>query len=93
MANLHTGARELACPATRTRDPLFLPLGPRSAVEARAAALIEEELNRTVEETQITRLSAEDQAKFAELLLNPPALAPSMQRARDAHSRLVTESI
>ncbi len=51
-----------------------------------------ESANRTIEETHIVRLAAQDQAQFAELLLNPPALSPAMKRAREAHARLVTES-
>lgn len=48
--------------------------------------------NRTIEETHIVRLAAQDQAQFAELLLNPPELSPAMKRAAEAHARLVTES-
>ena len=43
---------------------------------------------RTIEETQLIRLSVEDQRRFVDLLLNPPPLAPAMERARDAHKRL-----
>jgi uncharacterized protein (DUF1778 family) len=46
---------------------------------------------RTIEETHIIRLAAEDQRRFAEALLNPPPLAPAMERARDAHARLIVE--
>ena len=51
-----------------------------------------ESANRTIAETHVVRLAAEDQAQFAELLLNPPALPAAMERAREAHARLVTES-
>ena len=51
-----------------------------------------ESANRTIEETHIVRLAAQDQAQFAELLLNPPELSPAMKRAAEAHARLVTES-
>ena len=46
---------------------------------------------RTIEETHIIRLAAEDQRRFAEALLNPPPLAPAMERAHDAHARLIVE--
>ena len=46
---------------------------------------------RTIEETHIIRLAAEDQRRFAEALFNPPPLAPAMERARDAHARLIVE--
>ena len=44
--------------------------------------------HRVIEETQIFRLSVEDQARFVDLLLNPPAPAPAMLRAAEAHKRL-----
>jgi len=42
-------------------------------------------------EPDIIRLAAEDQRRFAEALLDPPPLAPAMQRARDAHARLIRD--
>ncbi len=44
---------------------------------------------RTIEESSIVRLSVADQRRFAELLLEPKALAPAMKRARQAHARLI----
>jgi uncharacterized protein (DUF1778 family) len=44
--------------------------------------------NRTIEETQIIRLSVEDQRRFVDLLLNPPPPAPALLRAAKAHDRL-----
>jgi uncharacterized protein (DUF1778 family) len=44
---------------------------------------------RTIEEAEIIRLSIEDQRRFAEALINPPALTPAMERAIDRHRRLV----
>lgn len=38
------------------------------------------------------RLSKEDQARFAELLLNPPELSPAMIEAKEAHEQLIRES-
>lgn len=43
---------------------------------------------RAIEEAQIIRLSAEDQRRFVELLLNPSPPAPAMERAREAHKQL-----
>ncbi|MSP02097.1 MAG: DUF1778 domain-containing protein [Acetobacteraceae bacterium] len=47
---------------------------------------------RTIEDVQIIRLSIEDQRRFVDLLLNPPALAPAMERARAAHERLTRDA-
>jgi len=47
---------------------------------------------RTIEDAQIIRLSADDQQRFVELLLNPPALAPALRRAKKAHARLIVSS-
>lgn len=52
-----------------------------------AAAL--KDAHRTIEEAQIIRLSVEDQQRFAELLLDPPPLAPAMKRALQSRRRLV----
>ena len=52
-----------------------------------AAAL--EDARRTIEEAQIVRLSVEDQKRFAELLIDPPPLAPAMKRALKARLRLI----
>jgi uncharacterized protein (DUF1778 family) len=37
-------------------------------------------------------MSVEDQQRFVELLLKPPALAPAMKRAKKAHARLIASS-
>ena len=55
-------------------------------------AAAQEAAHRTIEETQIIRLSIEDQERFVELLINPPALSPAMKRAKSAHSRLIRKS-
>lgn len=47
---------------------------------------------RTIEETQLIRLSVDDQRRFAELLLNPPEANAAMTRAQKAHARLIRES-
>ncbi len=52
-----------------------------------AAAL--KDAHQTIEDAQIIRLSVKDQQRFAELLLNPPPLAPAMKRAQKARQRLI----
>jgi len=53
-------------------------------------AAAEEAAHRTIEETQIIRLSVEDQRAFAEAILNPPPLAPAMERAIERYRRETT---
>ncbi len=55
-------------------------------------AAAQEAANKTIEETHNIRLSIEDQRRFVELLLNPPALSPAMKRAKAAHARLIRGS-
>jgi uncharacterized protein (DUF1778 family) len=55
-----------------------------------AAAL--KDAHQTIEDAQIIRLSVDDQQRFAELLLNPPPLAPAMQRALKARKRLIADT-
>ncbi len=52
-----------------------------------AAAL--KDAQRTIEDAQIIRLAVDDQQRFADLLLNPPPLAPAMKRALKAQKRLI----
>ena len=52
-----------------------------------AAAL--KDAHQTIEDAQIIRLSVDDQHRFADRLLNPPPLAPAMQRALSARKRLI----
>ena len=47
---------------------------------------------KTIEATQFIKLSVDDQYAFVEALLNPPPLSPAMERAREAHARLVEAS-
>ena len=51
-------------------------------------AAAQEAAHRTIEETHLIRLSADDQQRFVDMLLNPPPLAPAMQRALEAHALL-----
>ena len=55
-------------------------------------AAAEDAARRMIEETNLIRLSVDDQRRFAELLLDSPALSPAMERAREAHSRLIRKS-
>jgi len=55
-----------------------------------AAAL--KDAHQTIEDAQIIRLSVDHQQRFAELLLNPPPLAPAMQRALTARQRLIADA-
>jgi uncharacterized protein (DUF1778 family) len=55
-------------------------------------AAAQEVAQRTIDEAQVIRLSAEDQERFVKLLLKPPVLAPALKRAKKAHTRLVASS-
>jgi len=55
-------------------------------------AAAQEAANRTIEETQIIRLSVEDQRAFAEAILNPPEATPALRRAFRRHRELIKES-
>ena len=52
-----------------------------------AAAL--KDAHQTIEDAQIIRLSVKDQQRFAQMLLKPPPLAPTMKRALKARQRLI----
>jgi uncharacterized protein (DUF1778 family) len=47
-----------------------------------------EAAERAIQDAEILRLSAEDQRRFAEALIDPPRLAPAMKRAVIRHRRL-----
>lgn len=53
------------------------------------ATAAQEVAHRAIEETQIIRLSVEDQRRFVDAILNPPPLTPAMERAIERHRRLV----
>lgn len=44
---------------------------------------------RTIEETGIIRIAAEDQRRFVDLLLNPAPPSPALVRAKEAHDQLI----
>ncbi len=48
--------------------------------------------HRMLEETTLIQLSVEDQQRFVDLLLDPPPLAPALERARHAHANLIQDS-
>ncbi len=52
-------------------------------------AAAKEAAHRTIEETHLIRLSVEEQLRFVELLIDPPAAAPALERAGEAHARLI----
>jgi len=47
---------------------------------------------QTIEETHIVRLSADDQCRFVEALINPSPPVPAMTRAHAHHERLIDDS-
>jgi len=51
-------------------------------------AAAQEAARRAIEETSIIRLSAEDQRRFVDALLNPPAPTAALLRGQEAHARL-----
>lgn len=55
-------------------------------------AAAQDAAQRTIEETQVIRLSVADQRALAAAILDPPAPTLALSRARDAHRRLVRAS-
>jgi uncharacterized protein (DUF1778 family) len=55
-------------------------------------AAAQEVAHRTIDEAHLIRMSVDDQKRFAELLLKPPALVPALKRARKAHAHLIASS-
>lgn len=47
---------------------------------------------KTIEAAQFIKLSEDDQYAFVDALLNPPPLSSAMERAREAHARLIEVS-
>src|SRR6516225_3943927 len=48
--------------------------------------------HRTIEETEIIRLSVEDQRLLAEALLNPPESVPALVRAAERHRAVIQKN-
>lgn len=47
---------------------------------------------KAIEDAQILRLSVTDQRLFQEALLNPPPLAPALERAIARHDKVIAQS-
>ncbi len=56
-------------------------------------AAAREAAQRTIEETQIIRLSVEDQRAFAAAIFDPPPPAPGLLKAAAAHRRLFRDEV
>jgi len=54
-------------------------------------AAAQEAAERTIERTEIIRLSVEGQRAFAQAILNPPAPSAGLKKAAKAHRRLIRE--
>ncbi len=54
-------------------------------------AAAQEAANRTIEKTEIIRLSVAGQRAFAEALINPPKPSIGLKKAFAAHRRLIRE--
>jgi len=51
-------------------------------------------LNRSARiEARVIRLTVEEQRRFVEVLLDPPAVTPALKRAKRAHARLIAPTI
>lgn len=55
-------------------------------------AAAQEAAARTIEQTQIIRLSIEDQRAFAAAIVNPPEPTPALRRAFRRHRELIKGS-
>ena len=55
-------------------------------------AAAQEAAYRAIEQTQVIRLSVEDQRAFVEAILNPPEPALSLRRAFRRHRELIQET-
>jgi uncharacterized protein (DUF1778 family) len=55
-------------------------------------AAAQEAAHRTIEETQIIRLSLDDQRTFAQAIINPPEPSPAFRRALRRHRELINKS-
>jgi len=65
-----------------------------AAIEGRSVsdfvvAAAQSAARKTIDEAQMIRLSIEDQRAFVDALLNPLPLSAALERAREAHSRII----
>ncbi|MEI7867240.1 MAG: DUF1778 domain-containing protein [Candidatus Methylumidiphilus sp.] len=63
----------------------------RSVSEFMAAAA-QEAAMKTIEESQVIRLTVEEQKRFVELLLDPPEPSATLLLAQEDHARLIESS-
>ena len=52
-------------------------------------AAAQEAAQRTIQETQLVRLSVDDQIAFAEAIIAPPEPNEALRRAKETHRRLL----
>jgi uncharacterized protein (DUF1778 family) len=93
MLNLTEPATRTARLEARITPDLQALLKRAAAIEGRSVtdfvvAAARDAAERTIETTEIIRLSVEDQRRFAELLLNPPEPTPALRRAFKRHRAL-----
>ena len=95
MLPAHTPARTSRVEARIAPDALAVvrraaEIQGRSISDFLVAAALKD-AHRTIEDSQIIRLSIDEQRRFAQALLNPPPLAPAMKRALKARKQLIRE--
>ncbi len=88
MANTSISRLEARLPAD-----VYTMLKRAAEIEGRSVsdfvvAAAREAAERTIEKASILRLSAEDQRRFAEAILHPPAPNAALRRAAKRHRRL-----
>lgn len=54
-------------------------------------AAAHEAAQRAIEEAHLIRRAVNEQRRFVDLLLNPPAPTEALRRARKAHAKLIVE--
>ncbi|HUI77241.1 MAG TPA: DUF1778 domain-containing protein [Bryobacteraceae bacterium] len=52
-------------------------------------AAAQEVAHRTIDQAEVIHLTTDEQQRFIESLLKPPAMAPALKRAKKAHARLI----
>ena len=92
-----TTAREKARLEARIEPQIYALLKRAAEIEGRTltdfvVAAASSAARQTIESTEILRLSRAQQEFVAEQLLNPPAVAPAMQRAIKRHRKLILSS-
>jgi uncharacterized protein (DUF1778 family) len=92
---VHTPTRSARLEARITPDALDI-VKRAAEIQGRSVSdfvvtAVQEAALRTIDDTQLIRLSVEDQRSFVAALLDPPPLNPAMDRARQAHARLIAE--